>query len=78
MLALLAPFAGYIVAGVTALLGLAGAYFGVRQSGVKAQQNADLKVTLKQTETAHEASTQVARSSDAAVDEQLRSQFSRD
>jgi len=61
-----------------AALGALGALFVVRQSGVKAQQNADLKSTLKNVEAAHETSTSVARMSDAAVDQQLRSQFSRD
>ena len=67
------------------LLGILGIVVGVlttlfmaRKSGVQAQQNADLKTTLKNVEAANEATASVARLSDAATDSQLRGKFSRD
>lgn len=60
-----------------AALGALGALFAVRQSGVHAAQNAAAKVSLKHAEAANAALSDVARMPDAAVDQQLRSEFSR-
>ena len=76
--ALLSPLAlklGGILAGVFGLLGL---LFKVRQGGVQAQQLTDIKMNLKRVEVANAALNDVARLSDASVDQRLRGQFSRD
>jgi hypothetical protein len=78
MLATFLPFLPKLIAGVGAIIGGALLFFGVRQSGVQAQQNADLKQSLKNVETANATSADVARLPDAAVDQRLRSEFSRD
>ena len=76
--ALLSPLALKLGGILAAVIGVVGTLFMARQSGKQAQQNTDLKTTLKHTEAANAATADVARSSDAAVDKRLRSEFSRD
>lgn len=70
---------GAKIAGLAVIaVGLLGAYFGIRKSGVQAQQNADMKQSLKNVVSANEIANGVGRLSDASVDSQLRKSFSRD
>jgi hypothetical protein len=74
---LAALFAGAIpkfIAVVVVGISLLAVYLGIKKSGKKDQQNADMKATLKAVETRNDVEAEVARESDAAVADDLRRQ----
>jgi hypothetical protein len=80
MTAILAVLSGgwaRLAAGAAAVAALLAGLFAVRQSGVHAQQLRDLKQTEIAYAKADDARAAVDRANDAAVDRELREQFSR-
>ena len=55
-------------------IALLAGYFGIKRSGVKEQQAADMKATLKAVETRNAVEQEVARESDSDVADDLRRQ----
>lgn len=71
MFDLISGLGGQIIGGVVLLLGIVGAYFGVKRSGAKQERTERDLAESQAREQANQAAEEARRSAGAATDEQL-------